>query len=308
MGSPTLALLITYHNEGELLTDLFNSLDPNDPPDEILLFDDASTILPQAFIPKNFDIKILRSEENVGPARGRNILFQHSKSNYVHFHDADDLFLPDAITQIKKKLNKPDVELLLVEHSSYRLDGKAPALSLVPAVAGLEKLLSSQDLLGFSITHYLLPISGFYRRSLIEKAGGYPEEYKQSEDYCFHIRLALLNPSFEICTTPFSCARIRNNSRSTQELQVRLDAKKIIEHLLPSLPQSYYLIASEKLAELGSQLFQLGCNKEASAAFATAPVKPQYLGRNVIYRFLARSFGPLHAERIAFIYRWAVGH
>ena len=71
-----LSVLITYHNEGELLTECLESLfQQEDRPDEVLIYDDASSVPAEKFV-KYFPVKIIRGEKNKGPAIGRNKLWQ----------------------------------------------------------------------------------------------------------------------------------------------------------------------------------------------------------------------------------------
>jgi GT2 family glycosyltransferase len=71
-----LAVLLTYYNEKTLLTECLSSLASQpEPPDEVLVYDDASVFPAQDFLlfPHPFStLKIFRGEKNRGPAFGRN--------------------------------------------------------------------------------------------------------------------------------------------------------------------------------------------------------------------------------------------
>src|SRR5438067_376518 len=103
--NPSLAVLITYHNEQNLLTECLQSIaNQTVKPSEILVYDDASTERASEFIPTGLPVKITRVEVTTGPSVGRNELLSCSQSDYIHFHDADDLFQPEWCQLVKEKL------------------------------------------------------------------------------------------------------------------------------------------------------------------------------------------------------------
>ncbi len=100
---PRVAVLITYHDERELLGECLRSLIMGeDRPDEVLVHDDASAEPAVAYVPANIPVSIIRSETNLGPARARNALLRASSADYVHFHDADDLFHNDWSCRVRQ--------------------------------------------------------------------------------------------------------------------------------------------------------------------------------------------------------------
>ena len=60
MKAPTLSILLTYHNEGPLLTETLASLVAGTrQPGEVLIYDDASTRLPEAYIPDGLPVRVV---------------------------------------------------------------------------------------------------------------------------------------------------------------------------------------------------------------------------------------------------------
>ena len=69
---PLIGVLITYHNERELLRDCIASFLAQDPPpDEILIHDDASAAPAEAYLPDGFHGSVLHAPTTRGPARSR---------------------------------------------------------------------------------------------------------------------------------------------------------------------------------------------------------------------------------------------
>src|SRR6185437_15089588 len=89
----TLSVLITYYNERELLRECLQSLVAQEfPPDEVLIYDDASRHPAADYLIPGLPVRVLRGDVNVGPSRARNELWQAARGEYVHFHDSDDWF------------------------------------------------------------------------------------------------------------------------------------------------------------------------------------------------------------------------
>lgn len=62
----TIAVLITYHNEGPLLTECLDSLRRGgSQPDEVLIYDDASDIPPEPYIPAGMPVRVI-TDERIG--------------------------------------------------------------------------------------------------------------------------------------------------------------------------------------------------------------------------------------------------
>lgn len=296
-----LSILITYHNEKELLTQCLNSLKGQlDTCDEIILFDDASEAPPRKYIPSNLFVRVLKSDTCRGPAYARNQLLQAATGDYLHYHDADDLFHPDWARRIRRTLICSPCDVIFTEVASIR-DSKPVSNEVI----GLKKVAQGEDLIRFCIEHFMLVPAGTYKKELLKSIGGYRETLWQSEDFDFHVRLAAAKPKFEIILDPLITIRLRENSRSANRYETLRDAVTSIESLGNELSKEYFPILSEKAAVMGSQLFQLGHHKDARRAFRIAKKigPPSYSHQNKTYQWLAQSWGQEIAERFAGIYR-----
>lgn len=296
-----LTIGIPYYNEGPLLTRCLKSLvEPESLPYEIILYDDASHLRPEAFIPENLSVKIIRSEVNQGPARGRNQIHEASSGDWIHFHDADDWVLPKWNQKVAEAISQKDADLILTEVVSYQ---KGQVLS--PQVIGLRKMTSSSELLSFAIGHFVLVPSGIIKKDLIESIGGYRESLWQSEDWDFYVRLIAKNPRFEILTESLSAIEVRTESRSQKRVETLTSLLQAILLLKNELPESSQKDLAEKAAWVGSQLFQLQEKALAREAFqlahALGPAQHPHQKRS--YQFLARHGGQELAERVAEGYR-----
>jgi glycosyltransferase involved in cell wall biosynthesis len=301
MSEPRLGVLITYYNERELLRECLQSLLADDRrPHEILIYDDASTYPAEDYIPSGEDIRVFRGDVNHGPACGRNILLGASRSDYIHFHDADDLFDPRWCTAITDAIQDRTSDAVFTEVSSYR-GGKLEC----ERVLGLEKLLKSRDLVQFALRGAILPASGTYRRQNVLAIGGYREDLWQSEDYDFHIRLAASGIRFMVIGHPLVTIRVREASRSQNQVEVWESAVQSIRMLATEIDSKYRPELASRAVLAGSTLYKAGAHQQARTAFQLAEElgPPTYEGQRPLYRAIARTLGPVAAERCSSIYR-----
>lgn len=302
MTAPTVSVLVTYFNEGSLLTDCLNSLIGQQPrPAKIILYDDASTTPPEPFLPRDLPVRIIRGKVNRGPAHGRNQLLRAAQSEYVHFHDADDWFHPDWCRRVVGAIQDSKADAVFTEVASTR-DSKP---SFDGRVLGLARLNEDPDLIRFCIQGAMLVPAATFRRDKALAVGGYREEIWQSEDYDFYIRLAAAGLSYTAIDEPLVAIRLRPDSRSQQRVEVWRSALQAMESLRELLPEKYRTDLADRAVRIGATLYNLAHRQEARRAFewAKRTGPPTFQGMPSSYRWIASWLGPEWAERIGRFYR-----
>lgn len=299
-GRPTLTVGVTYHNEGDALRRCLESLlSEAQRPDEILVYDDASTLPVAGHLPVG-PIRVIRGEVRRGPGHGRNRLARESRSDYIHFHDADDDFLPGWCRAVRALLADGSPDAVFTEVRCLHEDGR-----ITDRTVELAQLERDPDLLRFCIRHPIITISGTFRRELFLRAGGYPEHLRLSEDYEFHIRLAALGATYRVAPEPLVLYRRHPMNRSADLVKVWSDALEILASFDGKLPIGYRKDLAEAAADLGSRLYRAVGFPEARRGFALARRfgPPAWKDRPALYRWLAARFGQEAAEGIGRIYR-----
>jgi glycosyltransferase involved in cell wall biosynthesis len=248
-------------------------------------------------------IKIIRGAENRGLAFARNRLLEHAGTDYVHFHDSDDFFLPGWLNQVRRVIenhNKP--EAVFTEVALFT-NGEMQSRRL-----GLERLELTQDLLGFCIENMLTGAGTFDRKLLLEM-GGYPESLLQPEA-AFHIRLAARCNSYVLIKEPLVGIRIRSDSHSDKLyrhdlLNVYRDRLREVKLISPEIPAHYHCQLADTAIRVSRELYRLGHLEEAREGFSWAVnlCRPNYRYQPWGYRLCAKIAGPLYAEMISTIYR-----
>lgn len=300
----TIAVLITYYNEKEILRECLDSLaGQTDRPDEIFVYDDASDFEASDFVPRGFPVKIIRGDKNSGPAFGRNKLLEVSTSEYVHFHDVDELFHPSWCQRVRRVIDIKGVDAVFTEVSSFS-DDKL----VCERVLGLESLTKGDkgDLAQFAIRGCILPAASTLRRETAVKAGPFRYLLGHCEDFDFHVRMAVTNPTHAEILEPLIIKRLRPKSRSTGDLPgCWASGLEAVRLLSQEIKPFYHQDLAERAARLGTKLLASGNSQKAREAFCLAKKlgPPKFLERHKLYRLAARAIGPLNAERLSAIYR-----
>jgi glycosyltransferase involved in cell wall biosynthesis len=288
-----LSFCITYCNEGPLLNELVEAaLAQAEGPDEILVYDDCSDTPPSG-LPLSDKVRVIRGAERLGPAKGRNALLAAATGDAIHFHDADDLVLPGWAAAVRRGLANGE-DCVFVEFEARR------GAEVMPWSMGLAGLGKDEDLLGLCLRSPMLPAIGAYRAAFLRGIGGYPD-YWQSEDYAFHLRVALARPTYSVATEPLVVIRLRADGRSADKPRVYLDGLQALRDLRGRLPASHHAIAGRKALSLARSLFRLGDRAGARAGFALARAfcPDPYAEQPRAYRWAAATVGPARAEQVS---------
>lgn len=304
-ATPTLGVLITYHDEGALLRECLASFQAQDvPPDEVWVYDDASSIPTDAHLPQGLRVAVIRGETPRGPAAGRNALLQASRSDYVHFHDADDLVRPAWGRKVRQVIQDTGADVVLVEAVSPREYGGSgePAMHLA-------SLTADADLTRFCLQGAVLTGASVCRRVSALAIGGYRETLRQSEDFDYHVRLAASGIRWAVIPEALVVRRTRLSSYSSQAWpDVWVSLVEAARHLACELPPRYRPDLADAATRAGAHLFRLGARRDAREAFALAVTLglPACRDRPWMYRWLARSAGLEFAESLAAAYRTVI--
>jgi glycosyltransferase involved in cell wall biosynthesis len=204
-------LLIPCHNAAGHLPRLLDSVAALHVPfAEIICYDDASTD-DTARIAQERGARLVRGTKRRGPAHARNQLLHATSLPWVHFHDADDLILPDFTRAIDALVgDRVDAVICDVEWVDEQL--RTPVRVWRYETAPLEA-----DTLPYVIEHPIGGINGVYRRSMLDQIGAFDERYSCWEDADLHVRLAAAGARFTATETVLCRALRRAGSASENQ-------------------------------------------------------------------------------------------
>jgi hypothetical protein len=166
----------------------------------------------------------------------------------------------------------------------------------------LKKLTEDPDLVRYCLANAVLPAAGSYKKKFLEKTGGYRLDLWQSEDYEFHIRLAMHQPKYAALTEPLVETRVRDESRSQKKHEVWECRLRALETLAPLLKSQYAAELADAFAVAGAELYRLGRKSQAKRAFMQSG-GASFLSQSRWYRRAARTVGPEWAEWASGAYR-----
>lgn len=197
----SISVIIPSYNRAELIGETLDSiLGQSCPADEIIIVDDGSSdrtgdvvlqVLKKWEIQAGKlkpEIKIIR-QNNKGPASARNLGFAASTGEYIHFFDSDDIALP----------NKQEVQMELLQKSGADIaygpwiKGRFLKNNFIPENHVLQQRgLPRGDLIRALLTNWsIVSHACLFRRSIVEKSGGFPEHLFVGEDQLMFLNCLL---------------------------------------------------------------------------------------------------------------------
>lgn len=156
-------------------------------PIEIIVIDDGSTDRSLEIIKSFGDNIRFETGPNRGGNTARNLGFAISKGEFIQFLDADDCLLPEKIERQVSCLEsgKADVVYGDWRHQHHRPDGKVELEEA--AISG-----EHADILAALLSDWwVAPAAILFRRSAVERAGGWDESLTAAQDRDFFISVAM---------------------------------------------------------------------------------------------------------------------
>src|SRR3954454_4979021 len=164
----TLALLVPAYNAAAFLPRLLESARNQVAEfDEVLVYDDCSSDDTQR-VAEELGASVVSGEVNRGCTYGKSVLAERTACDWIHFHDADDVMLPNFVSTARKWMSQEDVDVVAFGCEERWEDTGDLIGTSVPDDAGLSK-----DPIGYTITQKINAISGLYRRRRFLEAGGF---------------------------------------------------------------------------------------------------------------------------------------
>jgi len=288
------ALLIPCYNAAAHLPRLFATVGAQTRPfAEILCYDDASTD-DTAAVAARLGAKVIRGEQNRGPAHARNALWRATQADWLHFHDADDLLDPAYHERVfALATSNTDVVIcsarwIREEDGSTEMEWRYSAAEL--RAAPLEYLLS----------HPVGGINGYYRRAVLEEVGGYDETLRIWEDADLHVRLAAAGARIAVAEEILVTALRRAGSVSTPAAENWRCRLRALERYAVTLPLTCRPTLLVEIDGTARGLLRAGDSASAQRAIALS----RSLGgnppatANPAVRLARTVFGPVTALRL----------
>ncbi|NJL19692.1 MAG: glycosyltransferase [Leptolyngbyaceae cyanobacterium SM1_3_5] len=263
MQSPTLSLLIPCFNAESSIVDLLGkALSQGVSFDEIICYDDGSTDKTSEVIRSFKGVQLLSGRLNKGPSYARNRLAEAAKSDFLHFHDADDSLSLDFVENMLLHLSEDVVAYCDMKTSYNEKTYYSSALQVNDEHGVLLGVI--QQMLHLNRT--VFPKQAFL------KAGGFNEQIDVCEDKLLTIQLALLGLTFKHVDKTL-VHRVRQTGslldrKSWNEKEMALVV--MYEQILQNIPDSLRPYVGEKILNAAWNLHYRGFIKDSQYAVKVA--------------------------------------
>jgi len=207
----SISVIVPVFNRESLISTTLNSLlNQTLPAGEIIVVDDGSTDSTVASVKKTFAIfnqrekaknkkitlKIL-SQKNAGPGSARNRGFLESKGEFIHFFDSDDIAARNKHEVQLEVLQKNNADIAYCPWVKGRFQKvkkrEQDQIEFIPEGYILQlKGLPQGNLIQELLTRWsVVPHACLFRRSIVEKVGGFPVDLFGTEDQLMFLRCLL---------------------------------------------------------------------------------------------------------------------
>jgi glycosyltransferase involved in cell wall biosynthesis len=182
-----ISIIIPYYNDSEYLPQTLGSCLVQDVPVEIIVVNDASTILPSGIIRMLIDAisdQYMVNKINLGLAESRDKGIEAARGEFILPLDTSDWIYPNILRKMLNAIRDVDI---VYGDMTEKDDGK---ILSPPGKDGITKegMMKMNQLWCTSL----------FRKSIWEKVGGYKNELHTSyEDYNFYCRCLMAGAKFK---------------------------------------------------------------------------------------------------------------
>lgn len=183
---------------------------------ELVICDDKSTDNTAEVIESIADdrVKLYKNEKNLGMSGNWNNCLKKCTGEFIKLVCADDMLAEDCLEkEVGALIRHPDAVLAESDTRLIDLNGKPKGFYKRYKTSGMtngRKIARA----GFFVKNYFgAPLANTFRRSVLEKVGGFDTWYTYILDYDFWVQLACLGDVY-IIHEPLNYFRVRNDSNT----------------------------------------------------------------------------------------------
>src|SRR5262249_35119990 len=140
-----------------------------------------------AVVAEQYGTRVVRGDANRGCTYAKSVLVERTRCEWVHFHDADDLLLPNFTTVAHRWIGRENVDVIV-----FGCEGRWEESRELISVAVPDDRMLLLDPVGYNIRTNVNAISGVYHRNAFLAAGGFDLDpaVLYNEDQACHCSLA----------------------------------------------------------------------------------------------------------------------
>jgi len=263
--------------------------------DEILVYNDCSSDNTHEIALK-YGAVVIDGNVNRGCSFGKNKLAEMVKSEWIHFHDADDELLPNFTSLAHKWMDREECPEVVLFNYEYRDHITNEFISL----RKFDKHKLETDPIKYAIAEQINPFCGLYNKTAFLNAGGYDLDPKvlYNEDCALHISLALHHLRFS-CEDEISIInyRINNSMSQTNKEKCFLAQFYLMEKTALNAPSIYNHEIAVRFGEIATNLASINNWEKTKASLLFAKklgLNSISANNNILFNVVSK-FSPLAA-------------
>jgi len=293
------AVIPSYNAARWLAASLESIFSQTLPPDEVVVVDDGSTDDTSAVLRAYGDRVLVVRGTHGGLAAARNLGLSVARGDWIGFHDADDVALPDRFASLQSHLDQtPGADAVFAD--GEQMGGGARIVPRGLAAGVLGRRLTPADLFDGFPAYYQ---SALVARDALAAAGPFDPGYRIHPDHDHAFRLFARAHVTYVDAIVFRYRRHDSNITGDQ-LAARQELVQTLERLREVDPAAVAAIGARRLEgalarhyyRIGRSRFRAGDATTAGMAFdravALAPLRPAYRWRRWLAGRRAISAGP----------------
>ncbi len=231
---PLVSVCIPAYNNAAYIKETIDSiLNQTYPNIELVICDDKSKDNTVEVIEsiKDDRIKLYKNEKNLGMSGNWNNCLSKCTGEFIKLICADDMLAKDCLEkEVQALIDNPSAVLAESDTRLFDLDGNPKGFYKRYKTSGLENGKKiARD--GFFVKNYFgAPLANTFRRSILEKAGGFDTWYTYILDYDFWVTLACMGDVY-IIHEPLNYFRVRNDSNTGEVMSGSKTNVYVDEHI-----------------------------------------------------------------------------
>lgn len=231
---PLVSVCIPAYNNAAYIKETIDSiLNQTYPNIELVICDDKSKDNTVEVIENIGDdrIKLYKNEKNLGMSGNWNNCLSKCTGEFIKLICADDMLAKDCLEkEVRALMENPDAVLAESDTQLFDLNGKPKGFYKRYKTSGLTNGRKiARD--GFFVKNYFgAPLANTFRRSILEKVGGFDTWYTYILDYDFWVQLACMGDVY-IIHEPLNYFRVRNDSNTGEVMAGDKTDAYVKEHI-----------------------------------------------------------------------------
>ncbi|HVO33204.1 MAG TPA: glycosyltransferase, partial [Elusimicrobiota bacterium] len=216
-AQPRVSVVIPCYNAARFLAETLDSVRKQTYADfEIIAVNDGSTDETAGVLRRWSSSVQIVSMANGGVSAARNAGTQRARGEFVHYLDSDDQLMPDALAKCVSALDAGGAD---VAYSGYRRLEEG-ADGVFRAGAPIERRIEDVDadpLIAFLTEMWTPPAAMMYRRSIVEKIGGWNNDLPVIQDARFAFDAAQAGARFVYVPGVAALYRVQRRAASLSQ-------------------------------------------------------------------------------------------